>query len=229
MRGRILQYNGTDGTGVVVADGQQYKFSITNWKADTPPAVGKTVELTLADGQVHAVTQVPDDVLLREKTAELTGELSGMVGGAAGAGGVGGMLVGKFGKPILIAYGVFLIATLFLPAVNMPMIGGEPMFKLASLLATLGGGGGVKLLLILSYLSIAVPFFWPDKKGWLALLLPLLAVLWAFVSARKATGGPMGGGGGLGDVFGILGVGFYLAIIAAIVLALQGFKKYATA
>ena len=226
MRGRILQYNPNEGTGIVVADGQQHKFALAAWKGETVPTVGKTVDLVLADGQVQSVTLVPDDVLLREKTAELTGKLSGMVGAAGGAGGIGGTLVAKFGKAILISYGVFLIATLFLPAINMPMIGGESMFKLAGMMAAMGGGGGVKFLLILSYLCIAVPFFWPDKRGWLALLLPLLTVLWALFSARKATGGPMGGGGSLGDVFGILGVGFYLAIVAAVVLAVSGFNRF---
>lgn len=227
MRGRILQYNGNDGTGVVVADGQQYKFALVAWKADTPPTVGKTVDLVLADGQVQTVSLVPDDVLMREKTAELTGKLSSMVGAAGGAGGIGRALVTKFGKTILIAYGVFLIATLFLPAINSPMIGGASMFKLAGMLAVMGGGGGVKLLLILAYLGMAVPFFWPDRKGWLALLLPLLAVLWALWQARSATSG--GGGGSIGDVFGILGVGFYLALVAAVVLALNGFKRYRAA
>ena len=107
MRGRILQYNGNDGTGVVVADGQQYKFALSAWKADTAPAVGKTVDVVLADGQVQSVTLVPDDVLMREKTAELTSKLSGMVGAAGGAGGIGGVLLSKYGKPILIGFAVY--------------------------------------------------------------------------------------------------------------------------
>lgn len=229
MRGKILQYNGNDGTGIVVANDQQHKFTISVWKGASAPAVGKTVEIVLGDGGVQSVTLVGDDVLLREKTAELTGKLGGLVSelGKGGAGGVAGTLVARFGKQVLVAYGLFLISTLFLPAINMPMLGNEPMFKLASILATLGGGGGIKLLLILSYLSLAVPLFWPDRRGWLALLLPLLTVLWAFITAKGTFGGR--GGGSLGDLVGMLGVGYYLALISAVVLAHGGWKRFRAA
>jgi len=223
MRGKILQYNGNDGTGIVVADGQQHKFALSAWKADTPPMVGKTVDIVLAEGQVQTVTLVPDDVLMREKTAELTSKLSGMVGAAGGAGGIGGVLLSKYGKPILIGFGVYFIATLFLPAINAPMIGNASLFKLAGLQATLGGGGGLKLLLILSYLAAVVPFFWPDKKAWLLLLLPLLAMIWGPLTNRDSLGG-----GSLGDTIGMLGVGYWLALIAAVVVAVGAFKKFST-
>src|ERR1043166_5736361 len=105
MRGKILQYNGNDGTGIVVVDGQQHKFGIAAWKGETAPAVGKTVEVVLADGAVQSVMLVGDDVLLREKTAELTGKLGHLMGEAGGAranagapGGAGG-LRGKLGSP----------------------------------------------------------------------------------------------------------------------------------
>jgi len=223
MRGRILQYNGNDGTGIVVVDGQQHKFALAAWKADTPPVVGKTVDVVLADGQVQSVSLVPDDVLVREKTAEITSKLSGMVGAAGGAGGIGGVLVNKYGKPLLIGFGVYFIATLFLPAINAPMIGNASLFKLAGLQATLGGGGGLKLLLILSYLGVVVPFFWPDKKAWLLLLLPLLAMIWGPITNRNGIGG-----GSLGDVIGMLGVGYWLGLVGAVVVALGAFKKFST-
>src|ERR1043166_216776 len=80
MRGKILQYNGNDGTGIVVADGQQHRFGIAAWKSETPPAVGKTVEIVVAGDAVVSVMLVGEDVLLREKTAELTGKLGHLVG-----------------------------------------------------------------------------------------------------------------------------------------------------
>lgn len=234
MRGRILQYNSNDGVGIIVADGQQHKFAIANWKGDTAPAVGKTVEVVLADGQVQTVMLVSDDVLLREKTAELTGKLGSLVGGIAGsaggggAGGLGGSIIERYGKPTLIAYAVFLIGTTLFKAVSVSMLGsgmGWSMFDIAGFLSMTGGGGGIKALLILSYFSIAVPFFWRDRRGWLALLLPVITCVWALLKARSAMGGDMGGGGG--PSLGILG--FWLPCAAAAYLGFAGFKKFATA
>jgi hypothetical protein len=58
MRGKILQYNGNDGSGLIMADGQQYPFAIAVWKSETAPIVGKTVEIVLVDGRAQAVTLV---------------------------------------------------------------------------------------------------------------------------------------------------------------------------
>jgi hypothetical protein len=227
MRGKILQYNGNDGTGIIVADGQQHRFSIANWKGETAPAVGKTVEVTMADGQVQNVMLVGDDVLMREKASEIGGKLGGLVGGlASGAGGggnVGASIVELYGVPTLAAYGVFLIGTTMFKAVSVAIMGmGWTMWQLASFLSAFGAGGGIKMLLILSYLSILVPFFWRDKRAWLALLLPLLTMVWSVIRALTSGGGG-DGGVGLGS-FGILG--FWLPLAAAVYLGLVGFRKF---
>ena len=236
MRGKILQYNGNDGTGIFVADGQQHRFTLAGWKGDHAPAVGKTVEAVMADGQVQSVALVGDDVLLRERAEELGGKLGGLVGGLGstlakgGAGGgaaLGGSIVERFGAITLGAYAVFLVGTTMFKAVSNSLIGfGFSMWQLASFLSTFGGGGGIKLLLILSYLSILVPFLWRDRRAWLALLIPLLTMVWAVIRALSAGGGGGGGGVGMGD-FGILG--FWLPLIASVVLALAGFRKYKAA
>ena len=234
MRGKILQYNGNDGTGILVADGQQHRFTLANWKGDHAPAVGKTVEAMMADGQVQSVSLVGDDVLLREKAEELGGKLGGLVGGlgstlakgGAGGGGaaLGGSIVERFGAMTLGAYAVFLVGTTMFKAVSNSLLGfGFSMWQLASFLSTFGGGGGIKLLLILSYLSILVPFLWRDRRAWLALLIPLLTMVWAVIRAMTAGGGGGGGGMGMGD-FGILG--FWLPLIASVVLGLAGFKRF---
>ena len=222
MRGRILQYNGSDGSGIVVVDGQQHKFTIATWQGDTAPAVGKTVDVVLVDGGVQTVTLIGDDVLLREKTAELTGKLGGLVSGLTKSGG-GGSIVARYGKPLLIAYGVFFIGSLFFHFISMEMFGtsqGKSLFDLSSGLSQAGGGGGIKLLVLLAYLSIVVPFVWPDKRAWLALLLPLLSVAWAFVSVRRSMG-PMA------ELFSY-GIGFYLSIAAALYMAVIGLKRFRT-
>ena len=237
MRGRILQYNGTDGSGLIVADGQQYPFQISMWKSDTAPMVGKTVEVVLADGRPQTVTLVGDDVLMREKTAELTGKLGSFVGelssglakGGAAAGGAS--LVSFYGRSLLIAYGVFLLGTLVFNAINITVFGsseGKPLFQLANLLSQLGGGGGVKGLLLLAYAAFVVPYFWRDRRGWLLLLLPLVVVLYALWSGYHSVGKASGPGGGVGDLLS-LGFGFYLAVVSGLVLAAGGTKRFLAA
>lgn len=236
MRGKILQYNGNDGTGIIVADGQQHRFALSHWKGDAVPAPGKTVEVALADGQVQSVTLVGEDVLMREKASELGGKLGSLVGGIASGiskeGGGGGAALGasvldRYGKPTLVAYGLFLLGTTMFKAISIPMLGGGPtMFQMAEFMSAFGGGGGIKMLLVLSYLSIGVPFFWRDRRAWLALLLPLLTGVWAVIKAMSIGGGGGGGGGGIGlGDFGIFG--FYLPILAAVYLGLTGFRKFA--
>jgi hypothetical protein len=231
MRGKILQYNGNDGTGIVVADGQQHKFGIAAWKSETPPAVGKTVEIVVAGDAVVSVMLVGEDVLLREKTAELTGKLGHLVGemgsglAKASSSGAGGAVVGKYGKPVVVSYGVFLLSTLAFHFISMQMLGtkqGASLFDLSTLLRQSGGGGGlVKLVLILAYLGIAVPFFWADKRGWLALLLPLLSVLLGMWTVRSAMG-PM-------RELVSYGLGFYLAFLSSLVIAGGGVRKFLSA
>jgi hypothetical protein len=263
MRGRILQYNGTDGTGTIAADNQQYKFDIGVWKSPTAPTVGKTVELVVQDSQLSAVTIVPDDVLLREKTAELGGKLSTLVSGigksAGGTGGpaaaahpnasggaavigaapglnlAGNPIVQRYGTLTLGAYAVYLLATLVFNAISITFLGssqGKPLYDIANLMSQIGGGGGVKFMLIIGYASIAVPVVWKDRRAWLALCLPLLAVLgaiWSGIhainSAAGGFGGGAGGGPGVSDLFS-LGFGFYLSLAAGLVLAWAGVQRF---
>lgn len=250
MRGKILQYNGTDGSGVIVADGQQYRFDIAIWKGNAAPAVGKTVELSLSDGVLGSVIPVADDVILKEKAAELKDKFGGLMGGlsaglakggdgttagapSAGATSASGILA-FYGRNLLIAYVAFLLGTLAFNAISITFFGasqGKPLYDLATLLSQMGGAGGVKLLLLLGYASIAVPYFWRVRRGWLALGLPLLAVLWALWSGVHAVSGMSGGFGGGNDGPGFFdlfsfGFGFYLSLAAALYLAVTGFKRF---
>jgi hypothetical protein len=228
MRGKILQYNGSDGRGIIVVDGQQHGFGIAAWKGDSAPVVGKTVEVGLANGQIESVAQVGDDVLLKERSAELAGKLGSFVGelskGSSGA--TGGSIVTFYGRNLLIAYGVFLLGTIFFNTISMSFLGskqGAPLWDLAKLLDAFGGAGGIKALLLLSYISFAAPFVWRDKRAWLTQLLPLLTVLYALLQGRKM----LGGGGGMGgSIFDILGIGFYLSLLAAVFIAAAALKKW---
>lgn len=262
MRGKIIQYNGADGSGTLVADGKQYPFVLAAWRGDSAPTVNKTVELTLDGDTISAITAVGDDVLLKEKAAELGGKVgaswnklrtsipasagAAATAGAAPAGGAptrtaandtppgNGLTVNaifeRYGKLVLGAWVLFLLGTLAFNAVSMSMMGasmGKSMFDIASLMSQMGAGGGgmIKVLLLLGYASIAIPLLWPDRRAWLALAIPLLAVSWAVFSAVH-TVSSLGDniGGGMSDVFN-LGFGFYLSLAAALVMAGVGIKR----
>lgn len=258
MRGKIIQYNGADGSGTIVVEGKQYPFVLAAWRGDSAPAINKTVEVTLDGHSITALTGVGDDVLLKEKAAELGGKLGSLwnkipaaanasandaPAGVASASGAPtpatpitalGILQ-RYGKGILIAWALFLIGSMMFNAVSVSMgmtSIGKSLFDIASLLSQFGvnGGGSIKLLLILGYLSIGVPLVWRDRRAWLVLGIPLLAMLWATYTAVHSLGsiGDMAGGDGP-SVFDFIGFGFYLSFLSAIALAVLAFKRFASA
>lgn len=263
MRGKIIQYNGADGSGTIVADSKQYRFALANWRGDNAPTVNKTVELTLDGDAITTVTAVGDDVLLKEKAAEFSGKLGASFNklrasipasaGAASSTATSGAatppdgaspsaaangptsdgaitvnsIIERYGKLMLGAYALFLLGTLAFNAISMSMMGqsmGKSLFDIASLMSQMGASGGhmIKILLLLGYASIVLPLVWRDRRAWFALVIPLLAVLWAIFSALHTANSI--GGGEMSDVFS-LGFGFYLSIAAAIVLAALGVKR----
>jgi hypothetical protein len=259
MRGKIIQYNGSDGTGTIFADGQQYRFAIAAWKSDSVPAAGKVVEVVVDDGVITAVVVVADDVLLREKATELGGKLGSLAGSlasrlsapaSAGGGGkaesaahersasasVGGglsagSLIERYGKLMLASYVVFLLATQAFHAVTMSGFGqhlGWSFFDIAGYMSQLGAGGGgsIKTVLLLAYVGALAPLFWRDRRAWLVLAAPLLALVWAGVTVLHTLDSV---GGRFADEMSSLfsvGPGLPLAFAAAIVLAAGGAKRF---
>jgi len=234
MRGKIIQYNGTEGRGVIIAEGSQYPFTITSWTSESVPAAGKTVEIELNEGVAAAVSLVTDDILLKEKTAELGGRLGTALGNidlASLQGNGGSLIVARYGKVLLGAYALFVIGSLAFNAVSMSMLGnsmGKSLFAVTSLLSEMGGdgGGSVKMMIIMAYIGAALPIVWADRRAWLALLLPLVATLWAIFAVMKIMDSL--GGGIMGDMSDLVSIdfGFYLSLVAAIVLAAGGVKRF---
>lgn len=245
MRGKIIHYNTNEGGGIIMAEGRQYPFTIAAWTAEAVPAAGKTVEITIEEDSVTAVSVIGDDVLLKEKAAELGGKLGSALGNIdlsslkAGASSLttgenstaAGSVVERYGVIMLAAYGLFLIGSLVFNAVSISIFGnsmGRSLFEIASLLSQTGanGGGGIKLLLVLAYFGVALPIIWRDRRAWLALLLPALATAWAIISVLRIMNS-MGSevAGAMGNVFSI-GFGLYLTIAAAVVLAAGGAKRF---
>ena len=260
MRGKIIQYNGANGSGTIVVEGRQHPFALTTWRGDSAPAVNRTVEVAFDGDAISAITAVGDDVLLKEKAAELGGKLGSLwnkipaaanasandvSAGASPASGTPApanangpitaqTILQRYGRATLIAWALFLVGSTMFNAVSItmgPISMGKSLFDIASLLSQFGvnGGGSIKLLLILGYMSIGVPLVWRDRRAWLALGIPLLAMLWATYSAVHGLGSSGGmGGSDAPSVFDFIGFGFYLSFLSAIALAALAFKRYAT-
>ncbi|MDE2148770.1 MAG: hypothetical protein KGJ55_02810 [Gammaproteobacteria bacterium] len=258
MRGRIIQYDGGTGTGTIMAGGQQHRFTIDAWKSESVPTSGKMIDVAVDHGAVSAVTVVTGDVLLKEKAAELgvklgslagrwSSRLSSTLSSAAATGGAGARgskladsVVERYGKLMPASYALFLLATLAFNAVTMSLLGQHlawSFFDLSDYLSKMGqfggdaGGGWIKTILILSYIDVFSPLLWRSRFAWLALALPLLAVLWALVAVLHVVDSvpkQFAAAGGLSQMFGV-GFGFYLALGAALVLAAGGAAVFCNA
>ena len=229
MRGTILMWSGDK--GVISADGQRYDFGINEWKGNTAPAANLTVDVVVTNGRLSSATPVNESDLAKEKMAALTGQ----------GGKVAKAVFADVGKDVAIAYGVFLVAALFLSVISA---GGIITLKLTNLLSDnmgmMGNGKGT-FLVLLATATIAVPYFWKHKFAPLAFLGPLLVTLMAFwplydqyrqqqkqVAAMGEFGQMMGqmapqmGGGGISD----LGFGAWVIIAVSVYLAFKGVMRF---
>lgn len=98
----------------------------------------------------------------------------------------------------------------------------------------MGMSTGGSLLVWLAILSLALPMFWRNRFAWLAMLLPLLAVLnsaWDVRGAMRSISGGMGEefsqamAKQMSDMFNV-GLGAYVCGAAALVLAAIGIKRF---
>src|SRR6266436_5158238 len=66
-RGKVLR-EPTSGPGLLMMEGQQYRFSREVWRSEAPPKAGLVVDVELdTQGGVQAVTVVPDSQLTKEQ------------------------------------------------------------------------------------------------------------------------------------------------------------------
>jgi hypothetical protein len=149
------------------------------------------------------------------------------------------------GKDVAIAYGVFLIAALFLNFVSAGGILGVNL-QLTNLLSggmgVMGEGRGIFFVLLTS-VTIAVPFLWKNKLATLAFTVPLLVTiiaLWPLYEQHRQQQqamtamvefgplfGEMAEQMGSGDgVFDSLGLGAWAVIASALYLAIKGVMKF---
>jgi hypothetical protein len=248
LRGTVIKV--PDATpGIVSVGGKQYLFTLERvWKSAIAPSTNQTVTVELdSAGVVTSVTVLDQQQLAKERLSELGGVAqergkalveqirSGLDGGLAGVGGLGG-LVARIGAVSLGALVVIWFASYFLTAGGVSG-GGVDMgsFSFRTLLGTdLGDPGSLAnpghargLLRFLAFVAIAVPFAVPFiRTAWSRYLnaAPLAAVLVGWLVIHENSAKSFGGVPGMENPFSMKW-GFYVLLIACLVLASSALKK----
>jgi len=233
MRGTIIMWSGDK--GVIAAADKRYDFNINQWQAPVAPAANMTVEVQVSDsGTLTSATPVSEADLAKEKLNQM---------GAQGSK-VAQAVFADVGRDVAIAYGVFLIAALFMSVVGGGGFLGNISITLADLLSgnmglsgIVGGSGKGTFLVLIATATIAVPHYWKHKLAPLALCVPLLFTLYAFypiyqqysqAKAQAAQAGALFGGEAARnfDSGFSLGLGAYAVLAAGAYLAFRGITRY---
>lgn len=239
-RGKIIQYNGDAGTGIVSADGEKHAFGIAQWSGDDAPTVNRLVEIDFSEAGVGNVSPIPESVLMQEKAGELQKALE--IKGKQ----FSSKAISIFGLPIIIGYAVFVIASFFLPYGKVSFFGAGVSMTFSQVTQAMDLTGGVfHLIFLAAVFSPALLFFTQERKAWMVLCLPLLAVLASMYGAwgqyRDATeqfrsiSSSMGSLGGFAtaaaekmsfsNVFTV-GAGFYVLLAVSLFIAWKSISRY---
>lgn len=239
-RGKILRA-GTAGSGLLMVDGQQYPFSITElWRSEVPPRSGMTVEVEFEQyGKIHAIYPV----------AELESSGNGDLNPGPETGrSIGPNLEGSN----LAAVALLVIGWFFLNSVSIqtPLGRSDYTFwqvlgylnssnSFGALLQGSGNPAGAGLYGFLAVVAISGPllrYFWRDKRATLGGALPLLFMTAVGLMLRRNIEGSFGDASGpLGTAIKqisdeamaavSLGLGVYLSGLASLLLAIIAFKQ----
>lgn len=245
-RGKLLTYDTATGAGLIASLGSQaiekIPFTIERWTSNEVPRVGMTITISKTDGQLH-FTPLSDTENAREKLTQFgrhlsdTFETSMPDEGGARAKVIAGTIINAVGKPALVAYSLFFIGAIFFNFMSVHVMGSNgstSLWDLSAMMSQMGGGGSVKLLLFIAFVSVGVPFVWKDAKAWLAYCVPLLSmlyacyVIWSAVSDMKKQMGAFLGNANLpsfSDFFSFSG-GFYITAASGLALVTLGTFKF---
>ena len=97
-RGKIVQYDGAKGAGIVVVDGQQMAFEITQWRGNDAPALNRLVEVVDEAGSVLSVSPVSEAAVLKEQTQAVQQQVQAR--GKA----IYAQVVATYGLPFCLSY-----------------------------------------------------------------------------------------------------------------------------
>jgi hypothetical protein len=247
-RGRVLR-DTTSGPGLLMIEGQQYRFSLECvWKTETPPKPGLVVDVELdARGKVQGITVVSDSQLAREQAEAAIGLARKKRENLASS------LLAKIGMPSLAAAGVLAAAWFFLTAASIQVpFPGKLEFTLWQILGFLNAGNVPELLDrssgpstglygLAAAVALVGPFihhFWKDKRALLGGLLPLVFMVIVGIAVRNSVHGALVGGNNADVVKQThdetmkavsLGLGTYLSILASLYFAFTSAKGFLVA
>ncbi|HWZ81527.1 MAG TPA: hypothetical protein VNW47_02820 [Terriglobales bacterium] len=223
-RAKILR-DTTQGPGLLMMEGQQYRFSPEAWKSDAPPRPGLVVDVELgAQGAVQSITVVPDVQLQREQ-AEATS--------AATPNRPPSHSLHTSSTLIQLAAAGLLAATWSsLTAVNLAVpFPGKVEFTFWQILVFLNSGTAPELLDahdssstglygVAAIVALAVPFlrrFWKSRLSLLGGLFPLLFMIAVAITFRRS----------VENINTIsLDIGTYLSILIGLYLAFAPLKTF---
>ncbi len=247
-RGKVLR-DPYVGPGLLIAEGQQYPFSLEGvWKSEIPPKPGQVVEVELdIEGRVQAVTVVPDSQLAREQ-ADAAMTMARQKSAVLASG-----LVARFGGRTLIAAGLLVAGWFFLSAVSVqvPFLG-KLEFSFWEVLGFLNsnnvfaamdrrGSTTPGFYGFLAVIAISGPFihhFWRDKRALLGGLLPLLFMVVVGLMTRSSIQSAFAGGAAVqvkemgtevrNEALKAVSLGFgtYLSILASLYFAASGARQF---
>lgn len=188
MRGRIIHYNSNDGRGLISDGSRQYPFEVADWHSATAPTLNAVVEFEVAGDRPVAVTRVPGEALLREHATSLAGRVGELARDGGGPQTIASGAVARLGRPLLAAHAGFVIGALTLTFVRVDAMGMGRDFTLTGVSELAASGfavsGGAWVWLAL--LSPLLPVVWRSRWAFAALALPLIAVIRPWLAIRSA-------------------------------------------
>lgn len=188
------------------------------------------MEISTGDDGFSTFVPVSEGDIVKERL-EVVGKNLAATGSNAAA-----QAIARHGYTTLVVMGIFLVASLALDVVSvrvMGMSGGLSIYDFF----TMSSGFG-KFTLIVAWIALVVPLVWVDRRSYFALFIPLAPVVvmcWKFWDTYSATrqqiesmGAFFGGGAAKTPSFLNIvnpGVGFYVLVASAVVLAFISTKR----
>ena len=111
-------------------------------------------------------------------------------------------------KKIALGAAIALILATFLPLISIPMLGS------VSLLDALTEGGSVEGWLIPISALAAAYFVWSDNQKFAKIAFAVPYILFLYNMVANSDGLQMIGADGIGEIFKVAGIAFYLYLVA---------------
>jgi hypothetical protein len=249
MRGKLLREpNG--GTGLLMVQGQQYKFSLDGiWKSEIAPKAGQDVDIDLDQNlQILSIAVISESQIAKEQAEQAVAKVKEQGGKLLG------QAIAKFGAPALLTAGGVIVGWFWLTtaSVQVPMLG-KLDFTFWQTLQMIhasnpaevmdrngnGSAGIYGFIAIVALLGPFIQYFWKDKRAVLGGLAPLLFMVVVGIIARNCFLNAFGGGNvpaDLGDMAKqaqaeamkaiSLGLGAYLSGVASLYFAVVAAKQF---